>query len=149
MMQRVWISQKRQGIEIHYFRQQPSGPHVEVAAAIRATLPFSDVAGASNIAFEGMKYAVKDVVLVQNEIYMVEVCIIGDDQPYLLARRMPRVSTCYATATLCQHRLDSEIVALDIRTKIAVLAEAWCYERDNQILVLHHEIKRARRRVAP
>ena len=149
MMQRVWIIQKRQWMEIGHFKAQLSGPPVEVAASIRAALPFEDVAGASNIAFEGMKYAVNDVVLANDEIYMVAVCIIGDGQPYLLARRMPRVSTSYSTATLCQHCLENEIVALDTRTKIAVLAKAWCYEKADQILVLHHELKGTRWPKAP
>ena len=139
---------------IRHFKAQLSGPPVEVAASIRAVLPFKDVAGASNIAFEGMKYAVNDVVLASDEIYMVAVCIIGDGKPCVLARLMPRVSRKYSTATMCHYvpnieMVAHEMVALDISTKVAVLAKAWCYETDDRILVLHHELKGARWPKAP
>ena len=72
--------------------------------------------------------------------YMIETCITGDARPYLLARRLPRVANIADTATLCQHKCASEIVALDITTKVAVLAKACCYESEDTLLVLYHEI---------
>ena len=42
-----------------------------------------------------------------------------------------------------------EMVTLDISTKVAVLAKAWCYEKADRILVLHHELKGTRWPKAP
>ena len=105
----------------------------------RQNLPFDTIDGASNIKFQGMAYAVGDLFLgPDREIFEVLACILGDGLPYVLARKLEIIRKIEKTASLCKQGAASEIVALDISSKVAVLAKAWCTEEDGTVLVLHH-----------
>ena len=86
-----------------------------------------------------MTYAVGDIVLgADRGFFEVEACIVGDGMPYLLARKLDCIRSIEKTASLCKQFAPSDIVALDISSKVAVLAKAWCTEEDGTLLVLHH-----------
>ena len=105
----------------------------------RLNLPFDTIAGASNIQFQGMAYAVGDLVLgPDRDIFEVEACIVGDGMPYLLGRKLECIRSIEKTASLCKQFAASDIVALDTSFKVAVWAKAWCTDEDGTVLVLHH-----------
>ena len=112
---------------------------MDVPEIFRQALPFDTIAGASKVLFQGMTYAVGDIVLGGDRgFFEVEACIVGDGMPYLLGRKLEFIRSIEKTASLCKQGTASDIVALDISSKVAVLAKAWCTEEDGTLLVLHH-----------
>ena len=85
-----------------------------------------------------MQYGVGDVVLVGREIYIVDFCVIANGRPYAVVRGLPTIKNIYETATMCHLNAASDYKALDITTKVAVHAKAWCEESKDELLVLHH-----------
>ena len=98
----------------------------------------STIEAAEIVAFHGMQYGVGDVVLVGSEIMIVEFCVIAKSHPYAVARPLPMKEKIFDTATMCHVNAGTDYVALDIRTKVAVHAKAWCFESKDEVLVLHH-----------
>ena len=121
------------------FDAELSGKTVEVPGWLRNKMKSFRIATAKTVAFHGMQYGVGDVVLVGRKIYIVELCVIANGQPYAVVRKLPTIKNIYDTATMCHLNAASDVYkALDITTKVAVHAKAWCEESKDELLVLHH-----------